>query len=91
MSDHVADEFSPVPQITSREPNLPDNFMPKPVVISKRALPAGAGVPGVNTSNQLDARKGVDGDRSGQGSSAGRRSNRDSRPAEVDKNFRILP
>ena len=91
MSDHVADEFSPVPQITSREPNLPDNFMPIPVVISKKALPAGAGVPGTNSSNQLDARKGVDGDRSGQGPSAGRGSNRDSRPGEVDKAFNVRP
>ena len=87
----MTDKFSPVPQITSREPNLPDNFMPKPVVISKKAKPAGAGVPGTNSSNQLDARKGVAGDRSGQGPSAGRGSNRDSRPSEVDKNFRVLP
>ena len=91
MSDHVADEFSPVPQITSREPNLPDNFAPVPVVKSKRALPAGAGVPGVNASNQLDANKNVSGDRSGQGPSAGRGTNRDSRPGAVDKNFNVLP
>jgi len=87
----MTDEFSPVPQTTSREPNLPDNFAPIPVVKSKGPKPDSAGVPDVNASNQLDARKNVDGDRSGQGPSAGRGSNRDSRPAEVDKNFQVRP
>ncbi len=87
----MTDEFSPVPQTTSREPNLPDNFAPVPVVKSKGPKPDSAGVPGTNASNQLDARKNVDGDRSGQGPSAGRGSNRDSRPGEVDKAFNVKP
>lgn len=87
----MTDHFSPIPRLTSNQPNLPDNFLPQPTLKVKGASPSGAGEVGTNASNQLDARKGVSGDRSGQGSSAGRGSNRDSRPADVDKAFNVRP
>lgn len=87
----MTDKFSPVPQTTSNKPEIADNFAPVPVVKSKGPKPSGAGVPGTNTSNDLDARKGVSGDRSGQGPSAGRGSNREVRPEAVDKAFNVRP
>ena len=87
----MTDQFSPIPKLTSNQPNLPDNFLPRPTLKSKGPKPSTAGEVGTNASNMLDARKGVSGDRSGQGSSAGRGSNREVRPEKVDKNYRVLP
>lgn len=81
---------------TSRPPEGVDSFDPRPQSVSNSPLGKCPGIPGAARSEQFDSTKDYTAGNRGTGPSgvpntAASMKARDSRPAEVDKNFNVRP